>query len=88
MSAARMQRRRPADAGQELLTKDGPMFENHPNPSSIRRGRFLWLPEPARKDYLNTLRDKISKGYYASDSILAQIVDDLAPLYIDAAAHE
>jgi hypothetical protein len=64
------------------------MFENQQNPSSIRRGRFLWLPEPARKDYLKTLRDKISKGYFASDSILAQIVDELAPLYADSAVHE
>jgi hypothetical protein len=64
------------------------MFENHQNLSSIRRGRFMWLPEPARKDYLKTLRDKISKGYFTSDSILAQIVDELAPLYIDAAVHE
>jgi hypothetical protein len=63
------------------------MFENHENPS-IRRGRFLWLPEPARKDYLNSLKDKISKGFFTSDSIVAQIVDELAPLFADSAAHE
>jgi hypothetical protein len=64
------------------------MFENQQKPSSIRRGRFLWLPEPARKTYLKTLKVKIAKGYFTSDSILSQIVDELAPLYIDAAAHE
>jgi hypothetical protein len=70
------------------LTKDGSMFENHQNPSSIRRGRFLWLPEPARKDYLKALREKIANGFFTTDSILAQIVDELAPLYADSAAHE
>jgi hypothetical protein len=64
------------------------MFKNHETPSAIRRGRFLWLPEPARNDYLDSLKDKIAKGYFSSDTILSQIVDDLAPLYADSAAHE
>lgn len=64
------------------------MFENQLHPSNVRRGRFLWLPEPARKDYLKSLREKIAGGYFTSDSILAQIVDELAPLYADSAAHE
>jgi hypothetical protein len=69
-------------------TKDGSMFETHDNPSSIRRGRFLWLPEPARKDYLRSLSDKISRGYFTSESILAQIVDDLAPVFADSSARD
>jgi len=64
------------------------MFENHEGSTAVHRGRFLWLPESARKDYLKSLQDKISKGYYTSDSILSQIVDELAPLYADSASHE
>jgi hypothetical protein len=70
------------------LTKDGSMFENLEAPTTIRRGRFLWLPEPARKAYVKNLRDKISKGYFSSESVIAQIVEELAPLYADSAAHE
>ncbi|MCU0609640.1 MAG: hypothetical protein MUF22_07740 [Chitinispirillaceae bacterium] len=53
------------------------------NPSKVRQGRFLWMAEPARKDYLRALREKISAGYYTGEPILAQIADSLSPMYAE-----
>lgn len=62
----------------------GSMQENLPNPSAIRRGRFLWMGEPAQNEYLHALKEKISKGYFFSESIISQVAEDLAPVYVDS----
>jgi hypothetical protein len=53
-------------------------------PSNVRHGRFLWMPEQNRKDYLNELRKKIESHYFFNDSVFAQLADDLAPLYVES----
>jgi hypothetical protein len=53
-------------------------------PSKVRHGRFLWMPEQSRKDYLNALREKIESHYFFSDSVFVQLAEDLAPLYIES----
>ncbi|MBN2035838.1 MAG: hypothetical protein JW768_03770 [Chitinispirillaceae bacterium] len=64
------------------------MADYLPAPSAIRRGRFLWMAEPAQKEYLNRLKDKIEQGYYFSDSVFRQIAEDLAPLYVESTGVE
>lgn len=64
------------------------MAEYFPPPSNVRRGRFLWMPEQGQKDYLRTLREKIESRYFFSDAVFRQIVDELAPLYIESAGSD
>ncbi len=47
---------------------------------SIKRGRFLWMESPAKEEYISSLKKKIDNGYYFSESVLAKIVDELAPV--------
>ena len=51
------------------------------NPQTGKRlGKFLWMEnETDRSEYLQSLREKISGGYFTSDSVIGSIVDDLAP---------
>jgi hypothetical protein len=44
-------------------------------------GRFMWMDDSAKKEYLSSLNKKISEGYYSSDRILSNIVEDLAPVF-------
>jgi len=60
-------------------SKDGVMTLREPS-SGIRKGQFLWMDPAPRSRYLDTLRKKISSGYYYSDQVLTSIVDDIAPL--------
>ncbi|MBN2037629.1 MAG: hypothetical protein JW768_12885 [Chitinispirillaceae bacterium] len=64
------------------------MADYLPEPSNVRRGRFLWMPEPARRDYLELLREKITSRYFFSDAVFQQLADDLAPLYVDSTGNE
>jgi hypothetical protein len=45
-----------------------------------RKGQFLWMDPPARNNYLQNLKAKISEDYFFSESVLSKIVDDLAPI--------
>jgi hypothetical protein len=54
------------------------------HPSNVRQGRFLWMSESARNDYLATLKQKITEGYFFSDPILSRVAEDLAPLYAES----
>jgi hypothetical protein len=60
------------------------MFQNFDGPSNVRRGRFLWMAESARREYLKNLKERIDEGYFFRDAVLKQIADDLAPLYVDS----
>jgi hypothetical protein len=53
-------------------------------PSNVRQGRFLWMSETAQRDYLVTLKQKISEGFFFSEAILSKISEDLAPTYVEA----
>jgi hypothetical protein len=59
------------------------MFEtrNKIQPSNVRQGRFVGMPERAREDYLKDLKQKISDGYFFKDAILSRVADELAPVY-------
>jgi hypothetical protein len=61
-----------------------PMEAYLPAPSNVRRGRFLWMTEQCRKEYLTSLREKIESRYFFNDSIFRQIAEDLAPIYVDS----
>jgi hypothetical protein len=47
---------------------------------NIRSGRFLWMDEALKKEYLRELRHRIEDGYFFSDGIVTKIVDDIAPV--------
>jgi hypothetical protein len=64
------------------------MPELHENPSNIRRGRFLWMEENGRSEYIRVLKEKIRKGHFRSDSILSQVAENLAPIYVDSAVSD
>jgi hypothetical protein len=49
--------------------------------SDIHTGRFLWMDESTKKNYLDLLNKKISEGYFSSESVLATIVEDIAPVF-------
>lgn len=49
----------------------------------IRSGKFLWMEEGQKKEYLKDLKRRIEIGYFFNDSIVAKIVDDIAPIMDD-----
>jgi hypothetical protein len=49
-------------------------------PQKIRKGRFLWMDPASQRKYLRSLGTKIKSGYYFSDIIISQIVEDIAPV--------
>ncbi|MBD3393170.1 MAG: hypothetical protein GF418_13665 [Chitinivibrionales bacterium] len=57
-----------------------PPIPENPN---IRKGQFLWKEEGEQKQYLKSLTQKISEGYYFSDTVLGEIVEELAPAFSD-----
>jgi len=59
-----------------------------PEPSKIRKGRFLWLEDQEQQKYLQFLRKRIKNGYFFSESIIAAIVDEMAPVIEDAVSRE
>ena len=61
---------------------------NNIQPSNVRQGRFIGMPESAREAYLQDLKQKISDGYFFRDTILARVADELAPTYAESAGSE
>jgi hypothetical protein len=55
-----------------------------PEPSKIRKGRFLWMDREPQKEFVDTLKQKISDGFFTSDQVLNCIVDEMAPVLNDA----
>lgn len=55
------------------------MGHNNGN-SAIRKGQFLWMEPGAQKRYVETLKRRISEGYYYSEKIFSQVADELAPV--------
>lgn len=52
------------------------------NPS-IRQGRFQWMDDAAKKQYISIIKKRISDGYYFSEKIITQVVDEIAPVIND-----
>ena len=57
-----------------------PPIPENPN---VRKGQFLWKDESEKQGYLEKLTRRISEGYYFSDKVLTDIVDELAPAFND-----
>ena len=52
------------------------------NPS-IRQGRFQWMDDTAKKKYISIIKKRISDGYYFSEKVISQVVDEIAPVIND-----
>jgi hypothetical protein len=57
-----------------------PPIPENPN---IRKGQFLWKEDDERRAYVDDISRKISSGYYYSDKVIGEIVDELAPVFSD-----
>ncbi len=55
------------------------MDSQNPAPT-LRKGKFLSLDTPARKAYLEELRERICEGYYFTDCILSRVAEELTPI--------
>lgn len=51
------------------------------NSSEARKGRFLWMPDPARKRMVEAFKKRINSGYYSSEKIAETITEKLAPAF-------
>lgn len=51
---------------------------------TVRKGQFLWMGQPSQKNYLKNLKKKIASGFFNSDCVIAEIVDEIAPVLEDA----
>jgi hypothetical protein len=58
-----------------------PPIPENPN---IRKGQFLWKEEHDRRQYVESLSRKIADGYYFSEDVLSQIVEEIAPVFNDS----
>ena len=59
------------------------MPQNFENSTALRKGRFLWMDDQSRKQYLARLKQQISSGYFSSEKIIASVVDKIAPTLND-----
>jgi hypothetical protein len=60
------------------------MYIDIENPN-IRKGRFLWMDPIARRRYIEDLKRRIDSGYFFTDAIAEKVVEELAPVFNDAA---
>jgi len=60
------------------------MYIDTENPN-IRKGRFLWMDPAAQRRYIEDLKRRIESGYYFTDAIAEKVVEELAPVFNDAA---
>ncbi len=60
---------------------DKDVIMNGINPQTGKRmGKFLYREsDDEREEYLRVLRQKITDGFYSTESVLSSIVDELAP---------
>ncbi len=61
------------------------MQERNP---AIRQGQFLWMDDPERKQYIASLKKKISDGFYSSEKVISGVVDEIAPILHEIAGQE
>jgi hypothetical protein len=60
------------------------MYIDIDNPN-IRKGRFLWMDQADQRRYIQELKRRIESGYFFTDAIAEKVVDELAPVFNDAA---
>lgn len=65
-----------------ISVREGGMKTHVKNPQ-IRQGQFLWKDESGQKKYLQSLKRKISEGFYFSDKVISRVVEELAPVFHD-----
>ncbi len=70
------------NAGKHPFSRTNEVDKCSHNPS-LKTGRFLWMDEQARREYVASLHKKIANGYFSSDHIISKIVDDMAPVFND-----
>jgi hypothetical protein len=47
------------------------------------RGQFLWLPDEARRQYVEKLKKRIQDNFYSADDIVSAVCEKLAPAFDD-----
>ncbi len=57
------------------------------NPA-MKQGQFLWMDEPAKSNYLATLKKRIDEGFYFSEQVVMHIIDEIAPVIDDTLPNE
>jgi len=57
--------------------------EPHKESPNIRTGRFLWMDESERRQYLSDLRSRMDEGFFFREEIVSKIVEDIAPVLND-----
>jgi methionine salvage enolase-phosphatase E1 len=62
-----------------LLFKDENVASQRDSPN-IRSGRFLWMDEDAKRQYLKELQERIARGDFFRETIVTKIVDEIAPV--------
>jgi hypothetical protein len=70
----------------QVSSKDGTMDTGKQNTAN-RKGQFLWMEPSARTSYLQTLKKKISDGFYYSESVLSKVAEDLTPILEEVATN-
>ncbi|MFH1761819.1 MAG: hypothetical protein ABIA63_12040 [bacterium] len=45
----------------------------------VRKGKFIWMEESARKSVVTRLRERMKAGYYTSEKVVESLVERLAP---------
>lgn len=58
-------------------------MEPHKESPNIRTGRFLWMDESERRQYLSDLRSRMDEGFFFREEIVSKIVEDIAPVLND-----
>jgi hypothetical protein len=54
-----------------------------PSNPSIRQGRFQWMDDSAKNKYISVIKKRIADGYYFSEKVITQVVDEIAPVVND-----
>lgn len=72
--------------GCNLHIRDDDMKTPTRNPA-MRQGKFLWMNEQSKKNYISLVKKRIADGYYFSEKIIIRIVDDIAPVFDDTVEH-
>ena len=54
-----------------------------PSNPSVKQGRFLWMDDSAKKKFISIIKKRITDGYYFSEKVITQVVDEIAPVLND-----
>ena len=54
-----------------------------PSNPSVKHGRFQWMDKSAKKKFISIIKERIADGYYFSEKVVTQVVDEIAPVIND-----